>query len=360
MKGTIAIALLLAATVARGEVVIDRAALEAAIDRELRGVAHGGDIQVNVHDDGTATVTFRRSDGAVLRRTVTLPPRPEEAVETLALLAGNLARDQEGELVRGLTPPPPPAPAPIYPERGFGFGLVQPLSSDLIYGPVAYQFAFHLIGGYTLGTSKLSLSGVADVQKLHTGGVQIAGAAAIALGDVDGVQMSGGANVAVGRIDGVQLSPVNYAGAVNGLQLGVINVAGHARGLQLGVINYADTQDDVSIGVISIVRHGILEVDAWGESFGGLAVALRHGTRRFYNLYGAASGVPGDDGVQMFGLGFGTRFGGDVEIDLSAMCWDVEGPSLASDLSLLNQARLTVAIPLGRFALFGGAGSTSW
>ena len=231
-----------------------------------------------------------------------------------------------------------------------------PLSSDLIYGPVRYQFALHLIGGYTLGTSKLSVSGAADIQKLHTAGVQIAGAAAIALGDMDGVQMAGATNVAVGHVEGVQLSPVNYAGSVNGLQLGVVNVAGPARGLQLGVVNYADAHDGVSIGIVSIVRHGLLEVDAWGESFGGAALALRHGTRRFYNLYGVASGVPGSDGVQLFGLGFGTRFGSDVEVDLSAMCWDVEGPNLASDVSLLNQARVTLALPLGRIALIGGVG----
>ncbi len=179
---------------------------------------------------------------------------------------------------------------------------------------------------------------------------------AVALGDVDGVQMAGGVNVAVGRVEGVQLSPINYAGGVDGLQLGAINVVGRARGLQLGVINYADSQDGVSIGVISIVRHGLTEVDAWGESFGGAAIALRHGTRRFYNLYGAGSSVAGSDTVQMFGLGFGTRFGGDVDIDLSAMCWDVEGSNLHSDLSLLNQARLTVAFPVGPVALFAGAG----
>src|SRR5262249_28024265 len=111
MRAVIALtSLLTVAGPAFGAPEVDRAALGAAIDRELRGVPRDGRLDVAVRPDGTALVTYIRPDGVVLSRAVTLPPRREDAAEMLALLAGNLVRDQSGDVLADLTllaPAPP-------------------------------------------------------------------------------------------------------------------------------------------------------------------------------------------------------------------------------------------------------------
>jgi hypothetical protein len=90
---------------------------------------------------------------------------------------------------------------------------------------------------------------------------------------------------------------------------------------------------------------------------------LRHGGRRWHNVYGFG-GRPGDDrtdvsddDVWMYGLGMGpTWHTGRAIVDLDAMGWQVNrGAHVADDLSLLAQLRLTVGYPLGPVTIVGGA-----
>jgi hypothetical protein len=117
-----------------GSTGLDPAEVRAAIARELRvdvvdapvaGAA--GTMSVKVEGSTELTMTFESTGGWVdVTRQVELPPDPAEQIETMALLAGNLARNEAGELLAGLkpkdtpppeeTPPPPPKRAEPRPE----------------------------------------------------------------------------------------------------------------------------------------------------------------------------------------------------------------------------------------------------
>jgi hypothetical protein len=336
---------------------VDDTTLRAAIDRELEGVPRDGELDVRVNDDGSATVTYIRPDGVTLERSVPLPERADDAVELVALLAGNLVRDQTGEVLADLTlPAPPPRRARRAP---VSIGIFPPISTDIAYGePVNANLELNAVVGVAPGVRGLALAGAIDIQRELAAGVQLAGVAALAMKDLDGVQGGGAASITMGHLDGVQLAGgLALARSFTGAQLAPVNITRKGKGLQLGVFNYADELDGAQLGLIGIVRKGITELDVWGETSATMNVMLRHGTRWFYNLYGLATKAPGDQSVQMYGLGIGTRvWRGPVDVDLSAMTWTGGGPGLDSDLTLLNQARLTTGIGLGRrFALVAGA-----
>jgi len=104
----------------------DPAKIEEAIQKEL-----GVRLQVDpsaperlevVVTGRRANVTFFRKEGDPVTRSVALPKDEERALETIAYLAGNLARDEAAELLQTLTPattdaelPPPPPPPPPEP-----------------------------------------------------------------------------------------------------------------------------------------------------------------------------------------------------------------------------------------------------
>ena len=344
---------------------LDDRALQAAIQRELDGVPPEGHLDVAVKADGTATVSYLRPDGSTLERTVVLPARDDEAVEMLALLAGNLVRDQAGDVIADLEPVP--SATRRYTRKMFTVGIFPPLSTDLVYGePVVSTFAGSLFFGVTPGVRGASISGGIDVQTDDTKGIHVAPLGSLALRDVDGLQLAGLGSLTFGHHEGIQLAGAvsiarslrgvqvaggfNGAGSLTGAQVSPLNVAGRVRGVQLGLFNYAEDIDGAQIGLISIVRRGLTEVDVSGESHRTLHLVLRHGKPRFHTLYGVASAPPGDQSVQLFGLGFGTRLidDGDFDLDVGVMTWRAGGPGVDAGLSLLNQARLGAAFGVGR------------
>jgi len=88
-------------------------AIRAAIATELRVAVR---LEETLVDEGLsvtvkwrrATVSFRSKQGETTTRSLDLPANSEQAVEVIALLAGNLARDEASELLARLAPPPPP------------------------------------------------------------------------------------------------------------------------------------------------------------------------------------------------------------------------------------------------------------
>ncbi|HEY5925267.1 MAG TPA: hypothetical protein VIV11_26470 [Kofleriaceae bacterium] len=182
-------------------------------------------------------------------------------------------------------------------------------------------------------------------------GIQAAGAATVTRG-TRGIQASGGAAISK-WIDGIQMAPIAVAESVHGLQLGVINVAGNVRGLQLGVINVGDYDDRVQLGVLNFVRNGRNDVDAWVETNGLAALALRHGGRHMHNIYAVGFARDGGD-TPMLGLGLGYhRPLGGAMLDLDGMAWQTH--MFKEGVGLLSQARATIAIDIGPVAAFVAA-----
>jgi hypothetical protein len=174
-------------------------------------------------------------------------------------------------------------------------------------------------------------------------GIQIAGASTVARRSA-GLAIAGGAAV-TGQMEGAQISSINVAGSFRGLQVGAINVAGSAHGLQLGAINISDDNDGVQIGALNFVRHGRTDIDAWAESTGLAAIALRHGGRYVHNIY-AIGWTPdgGETPLVGLGLGYNGRLAGGT-LDLDGMAWQTH--MFTEGVGLLSQARATFALDLG-------------
>jgi len=122
---------------------LDPEAIRAAIELELKrpvtlakitrpegaDASAGASLSVAVHGDKTATVSYREDNGLTRSRSIPLPQDRARVPEVIALLSGNLSRDEAAELLASLAakrdaeaaPPPagttpeapgPPAPAP--------------------------------------------------------------------------------------------------------------------------------------------------------------------------------------------------------------------------------------------------------
>ncbi|HEV8550646.1 MAG TPA: hypothetical protein VGQ57_16485, partial [Polyangiaceae bacterium] len=96
----------------------DAGAIKTALEHELGVplvIAPGAEERLEVAVSGRrANVTYFGRGRDPVTRSVDLPKDPERALQTVAFLGGNLARDEASELLRDLTPPadetPPPAP----------------------------------------------------------------------------------------------------------------------------------------------------------------------------------------------------------------------------------------------------------
>jgi hypothetical protein len=453
----------------------------------------------------TATVMFAPRSGPPRARAVALGNDPAQWPLVITLLAGNVVRDEAQDVLAGLparglprppdaavpvpdAPEPPapadeptptptpdgPTPAPDDPtptpddptpapqveapetepapteHSTFALGLVPGLSTDLTHiGRVEHFLSIDLLVGVSGGSSGLSLSGIADIERGLAAGVQIGGVAAIARrvagtqvagvaavsGELDGVQIGGVAAIAR-QVDGIQAAGVaavargragtqaagiaataggdarvqlagvasvargtaglqaagvaavaghdasvqasgvasvargtaniqlagvvNVARRVSGVQIAPINVARQVDGVQVGVINIGGSADGFSFGLINIVPGGRHDLEAAVDSDRIGTVLLRHGGRRWHNVYGVG-GHPVDrsgpnDDVWMYGLGFGPSLPiGDTVIDLEAIGWQVNhGPRHESDVSILGQLRLSVAHHWGPFGVVVG------
>lgn len=267
--------------------------------------------------------------------------------------------------------------------------LVMPVSTDLLFGrgPVVHGGSLSAIASAGHGLDGVAVAGVADVRTNFTHGVQIAGVAtytgnhmrgaqvagvgAVA-GTVEGAQIAGvvttarqvegiqiaGAVTTAKHVDGVQVAgALNVAGTVEGAQIGTINVARDPRGLQLGVINVAGTPDGVPVGVFSFVKGGPVRLDGWVESTGISAVALRHGSRRWHNIYAVGTVRVNDEYRPLYGLGMGshTSLSPRMSLDVDALSWVLVGQNAYQRISQLEQLRLTLIADLGPASVFGGA-----
>jgi hypothetical protein len=114
--------------------------------------------------------------------------------------------------------------------------------------------------------------------------------------------------------------------------------------------------EGTSIGVLNFVRGGRLDVEASVDSSAFGTALVRHGGRRWHNVYGVG-GHPMDRGagtrsrdIWMYGLGLGPTWQvGATRVDVEAMAWQVNhGASHSDRLSLLAQLRASIAHPISR------------
>ena len=390
---------------------------------------------VTIDASRVASIHLRGATGVQVR-TIELPASERAATDVVALVIGNLARDESAALLAALAiaapvsepipaapvivPAPAPAPAPAAPAaptpttdperpraRGVSLGFLplvaldigpgDKLAIDLIAGARSRTYGVNLAGvggvtGHVHGTQVGGAFAIArEVRGAQVGGAlaiarevrgaqiggalaiarevrgaqiggaiaiarevrgtQVAGALAVSEGHV-GTQVAGALNVAAGRVRGAQVAPFNYAGTVDGVQVGVVNVA--------------RSGDGVSLGLLNIVRGGRTELEATLDDHAVGALVLRHGSRRWHNVYGVAARTErtlfddawNDDDMWMYGLGFGPSWqSGVTTLDVELMAWHVfYGSDVTQELDGLAQLRAVVGHRLGPASLVvGGA-----
>jgi hypothetical protein len=336
------------------------------------------------------------------------PPAPEPVVEAPPVPAPAPVLQAHAQIAIAI------APERISP---IGFGLVPGISTDLLDLSRSHMISIGLVASVSGNVHGLAISGAVDVAH-RVSGLQLSGAVAVA-GDLRGVQLAGAVTVAdhsigtqiagavsvadvantqfAGAVSAAHRSQLQIAGAVtasdvaamqvagavsvaheaatqisgavnvtghlSGFQLAPINVARRNDGVQLGVINIGGGPDGDSFGLINIVPGGRTDLEASVDSDGIGTVMLRHGGRHWHNVYGFGgqhvseqTGTPNDD-VWMYGLGIGPSFHvAGLPTDVDVIAWEVShGDHHEEHLSLLNQLRVTVGVPVGPVTLVAGA-----
>lgn len=226
--------------------------------------------------------------------------RESEQVETIALIASNLVRNEAASLLPDLQPidgppPPPPPPAAQVPEppapkevklvspcddrspREFGFDFAPGVgSSSSPHGRDAVRsFSLGFVGTLSKGLRGFELSVGANIKTLS----------------VCGAQVAVGANVAWGALQGAQVALFNMAReGLQGAQVGLVNVTGGAqRGVQAGLIN-------MSLGSVHGAKGSLVNfTQGDGTGFRGALVNLDLGT--FQGFQGGVVNVVGKNFV---------------------------------------------------------------
>ncbi len=224
-----------------------------------------------------ARVSFTRASGEKLEREVELPVETSSRIEVIALLAGNLARDEASELLAGLKKPesepepepepvaavePTPTPAPALgveakttPAPASAEGARRgPLAANLsLFHPLAIVdgserqtfdievgLAYSRIGGLTgfgLTVGHLRVEGPAH-------GVGISGLWTRVDGDARGAFGTGILSQGGGTLEGAEASGIATLrrGDVDGAQgAGIVSTAARVRGAQLsGAVSWAN------------------------------------------------------------------------------------------------------------------------
>jgi hypothetical protein len=257
---------------------MDREQLRMHLERELGVVvvldgtvslAEGATLTIDAPTLQTVHVAF--GDG---ERTVDLSSAGAHAVETLALVAANLMRDEASDLLAALrtTPAEPAAPPttlapaqpvaekPVKPERTgcqpvperyrrapFGVSFVPRVGTSSYYGgDVVQPFSFNIIGGSAAALDGFELGGVFNHESYSVCGAQIAGGANLVNGPMKGFQLAA-LNMVDGQVDGGQVAFINTSsGTLHGFQGAFLNLA--LRGGDAVQVGFANVVTDYLIG----------------------------------------------------------------------------------------------------------------
>jgi hypothetical protein len=375
---------------------LDPERLRDAIGREL-GVpvvwqrdAAGGTLVVR-QEGARVVVSFDRPDGKHDGRALALADDPTTAERDVALLAGNVARDQAAQFER--PPPPAAAPPPAHapparpaPPPAPRVSPCQPVGPTL---PAAIDFvpyvgvstadqgqsvrnaSFGVLGALSGGVKGAAVSSVVDIASGPLCGVQVSGVVSVA-GPSVGVQVAGITSVAqsfrglqVGGIANVaqSLHGLQVAGAANvvaedstGMQVAAVNVDdGRLRGVQIGAFNYA-RHADLQLGLVNIVADGRFLLDAWTKPEMGLVLAgVEHGGAHYHWIY-ALGTRPADVARPWAGIGFGAHItpGDNLYVDLDGLAY-AQLDFASNQVVQLDEVRVVVGVRLlPELALFAG------
>jgi hypothetical protein len=351
---------------------VDAQALREAIARELGISVTLGTVVNPEHPtlvlrgdlEGRVTLTYQAGNERTIGRTIDLPEDSARATETLALLAGNLMRDEAAELAASLgkrpeTPaeetdpePAPASPEPIAPkppamERPakryvppakpsaaapvvpkpdappssvcavlpkdvviFGADVIPFVGTTLTSGITVRRYSLNFLGGYIEGLSGVEASLGVNIEGSFMCGFQVANVANVVAGPARGVQLTAGVNVAT-SVQGVQLGSINVsAGPLAGLQLGLANVAvQRATGVQLSLLNIlVGDMAGAQVGLVNVaagnakgLQLGLVNVADRSAFSLGLLNIIRNG-RTHLDLWGLESGIV------MLGLKHGSNY----------------------------------------------------
>jgi len=325
-------------------------ATELSVDVAIEAPGAAGRGTIVVHIVGkTAIVEFSTADGRSVRREVALPKSSETFAEVIALLVGNLARDEAADILAELhvgvsvsvsgsasaatsaspsppiasappkvePPPVPPKPAPLATPCGMSHAVIGADvlpgvgSSSPVDGRRAVRIAsFNLVGGVTHGLAGFELSGGFNLETGFMCGLQIAGGANVVRGPVHGVQLSGGVNLGADLLGaqitggfnlardgkGAQIASVNFARDLDGAQIGTFNLARFVRGVQLAPLNVVGDMKGVQLGVLNVANGavhgaqlGVVNIADESDAPIGVVSFVRHG-RTHVSLFGTESG----------------------------------------------------------------------
>ena len=339
---------------------VDRDSLRARIASELGAnvlVADGPcalpclDVTV---ENGRATVVYAPKIGPQRERTIDLGSDAEQWPLVIALLAGNVARNEAEDLISQLpeptpteitpppdapevTPPPDdvptgegpsgsvvvttPLPEPDRPWTMFGIGFVPGIGTDFTHvGTVRHFLSIDLLVGVSGGSSSVTASGLVDVERGSVSGLQLAGITALAP-QVSGIQVGGIATVTRG-LAGVQIG-------------GIATVAEHADGIQVA-------------GIAAVARRADTQI-------AGIAAVSRD-TSATTQIAGIAAVAAGDSNVQASGIANVSR-GADLQF---AGIVNVARTLRGVQIAPINVARHNEGVQVGVINVGGGSHSASF
>ena len=238
-------------------------------------------------------------------------------------------------------------------------GVVVTAGANVVAGRsegVAVGAGANVLGG---GLRGMAFAAGANVLGRSSRGVTFAAGANVT-GSFAGLQISAGSNIAQGTVRGVQYSAgFNHATELRGVQLGLVNHTGTLRGVQFGLVNFVDhIKSGDTVGLLTFAGNGYRHLEVWSSDTSLAGVAYKFGGKHFYTVLTAGVGV-GDQPATAVGIGWGGHFPiGPVYLDLdTSLLMDVRdiGRERAESLLMMNQSRLLIGLPIGRyFALFTG------
>lgn len=282
--------------------------------------------------------------------------------------------------------------------RGFQASLIPFVGTNRkISGSVINDYSLNVLGGFSGGTSKAELGGLFNINKGDVKSVQVAGLFNQVGGKVSGFQLAGLVNADMDTVNAAQIAGLaNFtAGSVSGFQLaglmnlttesvrgtqlaglinythrdvagaqiaGILNIGRNVIGSQVGLFNYSDSTTGAPVGLISFVRKGYHKVEVGADEVFPLNIALRTGTRSFYNiLFAGMRPEQTDSTTWAFGYGVGTspRLGKKTFLNIEVSSEQMIKGNIAA-LNLINTAYLGFDYQVAKgFGLYAGP-SLNW